>query len=134
LPASLGAVYNRPACGHADDRQRTGSYRLFIVMRTGKVLRIFNPRAGEYADRFLATLFPLHTGQLGGSVVKWPIAFGGLPPALFFFTGMATWLLRRKKRLVCVPAHVASFFYVIPLFSSLALFDLRIMQRICARY
>ncbi|MRV70110.1 iron-regulated protein [Duganella sp. FT92W] len=82
----------------ADDWQRTGTYRLFIDMRTGKVLQIFNPRAGEYADTFLATLFPLHSGQLGGPVVKWLIAFAGLLPALFFFTGITTWLLRRKKR------------------------------------
>ncbi|MBY0242685.1 MAG: PepSY domain-containing protein [Burkholderiaceae bacterium] len=85
---------------HADDWQRTGSYRLFIDMRTGKVLQIFNPRSGEYADRFLASLFPLHSGQLGGPAVKWLIAFGGLLPVLFLFTGITTWLLRRKKRSV----------------------------------
>lgn len=82
----------------ADDWQHTGTYRLFIDMRTGKVLQIFNPRSGEYADVFLATLFPLHSGQLGGPVIKWLIALAGLLPALFFFTGITTWLLRRKKR------------------------------------
>ncbi|GAB2837858.1 PepSY-associated TM helix domain-containing protein [Pseudoduganella ginsengisoli] len=84
----------------ADDSQRSGTYRLFIDMRTGKVLQISNPRAGEYADIFLASLFPLHSGQLGGPAIKWLIALSGLLPALFFFTGITTWLLRRKKQLV----------------------------------
>jgi uncharacterized iron-regulated membrane protein len=103
--AQLVAIARQPERGlyqvrlrRADDWQRTGTYRLFIDMRTGKVLQIYNPRAGEYADVFLATLFPLHSGQLGGPVIKWLIALGGLLPALFFFTGITTWLLRRKKR------------------------------------
>ncbi len=82
----------------ADDWQRTGTFRLFIDMRTGKVVQIYNPRAGEYADIFLAALYPLHSGQLGGAALKWLIAFAGLLPAVFLFTAITTWLLRRKKR------------------------------------
>jgi uncharacterized iron-regulated membrane protein len=103
--AELVAIARQPERGlyqarmrRPDDWQRTGTYRLFIDMRSGKVLQIYNPRAGEYADIFLATLFPLHTGQLGGPVAKWLIAFAGLLPALLFLTGITTWLLRRKKR------------------------------------
>jgi len=63
---------------HADAWQRTGNCRLFIDMRNGKAPRIFNPRAGEYVDRFPATLFPLHSGQPGGPAVKWLIASGAV--------------------------------------------------------
>jgi uncharacterized iron-regulated membrane protein len=43
-------------------------------------------------------LFPLHSGQLGGTAVKWLVALAGLLPALFFITGITTWLLRREKK------------------------------------
>lgn len=101
----LAAIARQPERGlyqvrlrRVDDWQRTGTYRLFIDMRSGKVVQIFDPRSGENADVFLAALFPLHSGQLGGMAGKCAIAFAGLLPALFFITGITTWLLRRKKR------------------------------------
>lgn len=82
----------------ADDSQRTGTLRIFIDMREAKVVEVINPLSGKNGDRFLASLFPFHSGQMGGSAVKWLIAFAGLLPALFFITGVTTWILRRKKR------------------------------------
>ena len=82
----------------ADDWQRTGTLRIYIDMRSGKILETINPLSGKPGDRFLAALFPLHSGQLGGAVVKWLVALAGLLPLLFFITGITTWLLRRKKK------------------------------------
>lgn len=82
----------------ADDWQRTGTLRLFIDIRTGRVIEIINPIDGTGGDRLLASLFPLHSGQFGGLAGKWLIAFSGLLPALFFITGLTTWILRRKKK------------------------------------
>lgn len=82
----------------ADDWQRTGTLRIYIDMRSGKVLEAINPLSGKPGDRFLAALFPLHSGQLGGAAVKWLVALAGLLPALFFITGITTWLLRRKNK------------------------------------
>lgn len=82
----------------ADDWQRTGTLRIYIDMRSGKILEAINPLSGKPGDRFLAALFPLHSGQLGGAVVKWLVALAGLLPLLFFITGITTWLLRRKKK------------------------------------
>lgn len=82
----------------ADDWQRTGTLRLYIDMRSGKVLETINPLSGKGGDRFIAGLFPLHSGQLGGPCVKWLVALTGLLPALFFITGVTTWILRRKRK------------------------------------
>lgn len=82
----------------ADDWQRTGTLRIYIDMRSGKILEAINPLSGKPGDRFLAALFPLHSGQLGGTAGKWLVALAGLLPLLFFITGITTWLLRRKKK------------------------------------
>lgn len=82
----------------ADDWQRTGTLRLYVDMRNAKVLHAIDPLSGKGGDRFIAALFPLHSGQLGGSLVKWLVALAGLLPALFFITGVTTWILRRKKK------------------------------------
>lgn len=103
--AQLAANARQPERGlfqvrlhRSDDSQRTGTLRLLIDMRHGNVVQVFNPRAGENDDRFLATLFPLHSGQLGGSAGKYMVAALGLLPGLFFITGITTWILRRKKK------------------------------------
>lgn len=81
-----------------DDWQRTGTLRLYIDMRNAQVLETINPLSGKGGDRFIAGLFPFHSGQLGGPFVKWLVALAGLLPALFFITGVTTWILRRKKK------------------------------------
>ena len=103
--ASMAGISRQPDKGiyiarlrRADDWQRTGTLRIYIDMRSGKILEAINPLSGKPGDRFLASLFPLHSGQLGGAAVKWLVALAGLLPALFFITGITTWLLRRKKK------------------------------------
>jgi uncharacterized iron-regulated membrane protein len=102
--ATMAGISRQPDKGlyiarlvRADDWQRTGTLRIYIDMRSGKVLEAIDPLSGQPGDRFLAALFPLHSGQLGGAAVKWLVALAGLLPALFFITGITTWRLRRKK-------------------------------------
>jgi uncharacterized iron-regulated membrane protein len=103
--ATMAGISRQPDKGifiarlrRADDWQRTGTLRIYIDMRSGKILEAINPLSGKPGDRFLAALFPLHSGQLGGAAVKWLVAFAGMLPALFFITGITTWVLRRKKK------------------------------------
>ncbi len=103
--ASLVALSRQPDRGlfqarlrRADDWQRTGSLRLFIDIRSGAVIETVNPLSGNSGDRFLAALFPLHSGQFGGAVGRWFVVLSGLLPALFFITGLTTWILRRKTK------------------------------------
>lgn len=83
-----------------DDWQRTGTLRLMIDIRSGKVTQIVNPLDGKYGDRFLAVLFPLHSGQIGATAGRWIVALSGLLPLLFFITGISAWILRRKRKSV----------------------------------
>ena len=46
----------------ADDWQRTGTLRLLVDMRSGEIIEIINPLSGPRGDRFLAALYPLHSG------------------------------------------------------------------------
>ncbi len=82
----------------ADDWQRTGTLRLLIDIRSGAVIETVNPLAGTGGDRFLASLFPLHSGQFGGAIGRWLMVIAGLLPALFFITGLSTWVLRRRRK------------------------------------
>jgi len=84
----------------ADDWQRTGTLRLLIDIRSGAVIETVNPLAGTGGDRFLASLFPLHSGQFGGAFGRWLMVIAGLLPALFFITGLSTWVLRRRRQSV----------------------------------
>ncbi|RFP16332.1 iron-regulated protein [Duganella sp. BJB475] len=84
----------------ADDWQRTGTLRLLIDIRSGAVIETVNPLAGTGGDRFLASLFPLHSGQFGGATGRWLMVIAGLLPALFFITGLSTWVLRRRRKSV----------------------------------
>lgn len=103
--AALLAIQRQPQRGvylarlrRADDVQRSGTLRLFISMRDGSVLATVDPLAGSGGDRFLASLYPWHSGQLGGMAGRGLIVLAGLLPALFFITGISTWVLRRNKK------------------------------------
>lgn len=84
----------------ADDWQRTGTLRLLLDIRSGAVIETVNPLAGTGGDRFLAALYPLHSGQFGGAIGRWFMASVGLLPTLFFITGLFTWILRRRRKTV----------------------------------
>jgi uncharacterized iron-regulated membrane protein len=79
-----------------DDRQRTGTLRLFIDMRDGSLAATADPLSGTLGERFLAALYPWHSGQLGGLGGRLAAILSGLLPALFFITGLTTWILRRN--------------------------------------
>ena len=103
--ATLVALSRQPDRGlfqarlrRADDWQRTGTLRLLIDIRNGTLIETINPLGGKAGDRFLASLFPLHSGQFGGAIGRWLVALCGLLPALFFITGLSTWILRRKTK------------------------------------
>ncbi|MFS2008186.1 PepSY-associated TM helix domain-containing protein [Duganella sp. CT11-25] len=82
----------------ADDWQRTGTLRLLIDMRSGDIIEIVNPLSGPRGDRFLAALYPLHSGQFGSVIGRWVMVTAGLLPALFFITGLSTWVIRRRRQ------------------------------------
>ena len=56
-----------------------------------------DPLRAPGGDRFLAALFPLHSGEAFGTAGKVFISVLGLTPLAFFVTGLVVWLKFRRK-------------------------------------
>lgn len=80
----------------ADDWQPVGTLRMFLAMRGGDLLSRADPISGTSAQRFLAVMFPLHSGSLYGLPTRILTAVLGLLPLLFFVTGLVIWISRRR--------------------------------------
>lgn len=78
-------------------RQGPGATRISIDARDGSILRVADPLRGAGGDRFIAVLFPLHSGEAFGVAGKIFISFMGLAPLAFFVTGIVVWLKFRRK-------------------------------------
>ncbi|MGX4641370.1 PepSY-associated TM helix domain-containing protein [Massilia sp. SYSU DXS3249] len=78
-------------------RQGPGATRISIDARDGRILRVADPLRGPGGDRFLAALFPLHSGEAFGVAGKVFISFMGITPLAFFVTGIVVWLKFRRK-------------------------------------
>lgn len=80
---------------HPDDPKKSHGYeRLTVHPYTGEVVQHRRWPLASGGDRFLAWLFPLHSGEalgMAGRVLVW---LGGLLPALLLVTGIWRW--RRK--------------------------------------
>lgn len=82
----------------ADDWQPVGTLRLFIDMRSGERVSVADPLSGTAGQRFLALMFPLHSGSLFGLPTRILTAVLGLLPLLFFVTGLVIWISRRRLK------------------------------------
>ncbi len=82
----------------ADDWQPVGTLRLFIDMRSGERVSVADPLSGTAGQRFLALMFPLHSGSLFGLPSRILTAVLGLLPLLFFVTGLVIWISRRRLK------------------------------------
>lgn len=78
-------------------RQGPGATRISIDARDGTILRVADPLRAPGGDRFMAALFPLHSGEAFGTAGKVFISFMGLTPLAFFVTGIVVWLKFRRK-------------------------------------
>lgn len=66
---------------------------------TGEIVRAFDSASDAGSgDRFLASLFPLHAGQVFGLVHRWLLFFAGLAPTILLVTGFVLWLGRRSAK------------------------------------
>lgn len=65
---------------------------------SAKPERVVNPAAFAPAETVLAWQAPIHFGQAIGPVWRVAVCLSGLLPAIFAYTGLTMWLLRRKAR------------------------------------
>ena len=83
-----------------NDIGHTGNTRVFVDMRTPRIVGALAPETRSAGDTFAAWQFPLHTGQflgIGGQLL-WGVL--GLLPLLMAITGITIWLKKRRSERV----------------------------------
>jgi uncharacterized iron-regulated membrane protein len=96
LPAKAGQPYEVRVRQPDELRQGPGATRISVDSGDGSVLRVADPERASGGDRFLAWLFPLHTGEAFGLAGRIFISLFGLVPLAFFVTGLVVWVKIRK--------------------------------------
>jgi uncharacterized iron-regulated membrane protein len=64
---------------------------------SGKVLKVQDINQSSVYDRFWIFLYPLHTGGIGGLVLRYLYCVLALLPIALYFTGWMMWLNRLKR-------------------------------------
>jgi len=95
LPSASAAVYEirlrQPQEMHSGD----GASRVSVDAGSGRIIRVADPLQGQAGDRFLAWLFPLHSGIAFGMPGRIFISCFGLAPLVLMLTG---WRMGRKRK------------------------------------
>jgi uncharacterized iron-regulated membrane protein len=76
----------------------TGNSVVYLHPKTGVVLAAQPFASQPYAARLLATLGPLHFGDVGGPLVWWLWLIAGAAPGTLFLTGFLVWFRRVTYR------------------------------------
>ena len=87
------------------DIMDSGTIRVFVDGRDGKVLGKFDHRSGTVGDKIRIWQFPLHSGQGFGMPGRVLVCLIGLIPMLLAVTGVWLWLRRRRLRRDVTPLH-----------------------------
>jgi uncharacterized iron-regulated membrane protein len=82
----------------ADDPHPNGLSSVWLHPVTGQVLKVVRWDALDAGNRIVTTMYPLHTGALGGTPHAVLTALAGLVLATLGFSGLALWWLRRSVR------------------------------------
>ena len=98
LPAGPTGVYwviTRPL--GETGRKRAQSH-VWVDQYSGRVLAVRDWRRATAADRVLASMLPLHNGELLGTPGRWAVAAAGIAPLLLYVTGVRLWWRKRRGR------------------------------------
>jgi uncharacterized iron-regulated membrane protein len=107
MPSCLASVVQMPASPRAvvsvsmkceGEPRPTGNSVVYLHPKTGVVLAAQPFASQPYAARLLATLGPLHFGDVGGPVVWWLWLIAGAAPGTLFLTGFLVWFRRVTYR------------------------------------
>ena len=76
-------------------REGSGATRVTVDALHGKIIKIRDPLKASKEALFYSYFFPLHSGEIFGTIGKIIISFVGLLPLLFAISGTLIWLRRR---------------------------------------
>jgi uncharacterized iron-regulated membrane protein len=69
-----------------------------VDLKTGKITGVIRPARGSAGDRFMAWLYPLHTGGAFGWPGRLLVALAGIVVLVLNVTGLYTWCVRWRMR------------------------------------
>ncbi len=81
-----------------EDANPQGEDFALVDLRTGEVTALRRPRAGTAGDRFMAWLYPLHTGGAFGWAGRLLIALSGVVMVVLNVTGLYVWWVKWRMR------------------------------------
>ncbi len=99
FPARAGQPFEIRVRQPGELREGPGATRISVDSGDASVLRVIDPERARGGDKFLAWLFPLHTGEAFGTAGRVFISLFGAVPLAFFVTGLLVWIKLRKKKL-----------------------------------
>jgi len=80
------------------EAQYNGKNYVYLDPNTGHVLYVIHAREGTAGTQVANARYPLHTGEMGGIVLRIVTAVAGTAPSLLFISGGLSWWLRRRNR------------------------------------
>lgn len=108
FPAERGSQTWLMTFAHPDDPKKSHGYeRVTVHPYTGEVVQIRRWPQASGGDRFLAWLFPLHSGEAFGMAGRLVVFAGGGLPLLLLVTGIWRWRRKAAKRAQQVESALA---------------------------
>lgn len=93
---------------HPDDPKNGHGYeRLTMNPYSGEIVQVRRWPLATGGDRFLAWLFPLHSGEALGLTGRLLVCLSGALPMLLLVTGLWRWQRKRKNRAAIVESALA---------------------------
>jgi uncharacterized iron-regulated membrane protein len=80
-----------------DEADGTPPVNVFIDPWKQTILEIRDPRHYSIAETIIAWQHAIHAGEAFGWIWRLLVFIGGLMPALFAYTGVSMWMMKRKR-------------------------------------
>jgi uncharacterized iron-regulated membrane protein len=98
MPTSDRAWYRVRVHAPGEVPRMYGTTTVFVGAANGEILREYPARQAAFARSFYDTLYPLHTGELGGLAGRLLLLVLGVTLLVMGVYGIRLWLARRKPR------------------------------------
>ena len=98
MPTSDRAWYRVRVHAPGEVPRMYGTTAVFVSAANGEILREYPARQASFARSFYDTLYPLHTGELGGLAGRLLLLVLGVALLVMGVYGIRLWLARRKPR------------------------------------
>jgi len=98
LPTKKAPVYGFRLLQAGEWRRWAGTTTIFIDPANGNVLSAYDPLSAPFFNILNDNLYPTHTGEAGGLLLRTLIFLAGLSLPVMYVTGLWAWVRRRRRR------------------------------------